>query len=363
MANKAYLALANGSIFEGQYFGAQGEVVGEIVFTTGMTGYLETLTDPSYCGQMVLQTFPLIGNYGVIPEDFENEAVGPAAYIVKYPCQAPSNFRSEAHLDGFLRERGVIGLCGIDTRALTKIIRTAGVMNGKIMAHPPGETDFCEIRAHVLHNSVALVSAPERKSYKADATRRKVALFDLGAKENIRRELNKRGCDVWTFPSSSTAEEILSVAPDGIMLTNGPGNPTDNAAIVETVRALFETKVPMFGICLGHQLMALAHGFQTRKLKYGHRGANQPVKDLQSGRVYITSQNHGYEVQSDSIDSQIAQEWFVNVNDRSCEGILYKNAPAFSVQFHPEACGGPQDTAFIFDRFVECMEGVSHAAG
>jgi carbamoyl-phosphate synthase small subunit len=348
--------------FEGKFFGAEGEITGEIVFTTGMTGYLETLTDPSYYGQIVLQTFPLIGNYGIIPADFESANVCARAYIVKYPCANPSNFRSEGDLDAFLRERGMIGLCGIDTRALTKIIRENGVMNGKITGTKPAHTPADELKSYKIINPVPQVSTNEKKLYKAENSKYTVVLYDFGIKENIRRELNKRGCDVWVYPCNSTPEDILKIAPDGIMLSNGPGDPADNTEIIANIAALLKTGVPIFGICLGHQLMALASGFRTNKLKYGHRGANQPVKDTQSGKVYITSQNHGYAVVSNSIDTRIADEWFVNVNDGTCEGILYKNAPAYSVQFHPEACGGPHDTGFLFDRFMNNMEAKKNAS-
>jgi carbamoyl-phosphate synthase small subunit len=358
---KMYLILENGMIFEGEGFGAQNDVTGEVVFTTGMTGYLETLTDPSYYGQIVLQTFPLIGNYGVIPPDFESENVGPKAYIVKHLCQNPSNFRSEGNLDSFLRRHTVTGLSGIDTRAVTKVIRERGVMNGKITSQKPSEDDLSEIQAHKIKAPVLNVTSREKKLYKAEAPKFTVALYNFGAKENIRRELQLRGCDVWVFPASSTADEILSVSPHGIMLSNGPGDPTDNPAAIENIKTLMQKNIPMFGICLGHQLMALANGCFTRKLKYGHRGANQPVKDTQTGKVYISSQNHGYEVISESIRHGTANEWFYNVNDKSCEGIIYKNAPAFSVQFHPEACGGPRDTAFIFDKFISMMGGRDRA--
>jgi carbamoyl-phosphate synthase small subunit len=316
---------------------------------------LETLTDPSYHGQIVLQTFPLIGNYGIIPSDFESASIGPAAYIVKHPCQSPSNFRSEGRLDAFLIKRGIIGLYGIDTRYLTKIIREHGVMNGKIMPNPPKPSDFDEIHAYVIKNPVFAVSGKSPQLYKADAPKFTVALYDLGLKENIKRELNKRGCDVWVFPADTEARVITDAPPDGVMLSNGPGDPQDNTGVIENIKALLKTGIPVFGICLGHQLLALANGFRTNKLKYGHRGANQPVKDLLGKKVYITSQNHGYAVASGSIDGSIADEWFINVNDRTCEGIMYKNAPALSVQFHPEACGGPRDTGFLFDRFIEIM--------
>jgi len=348
----AYLILQNGIVMKGSLFGAQGEVTGEVVFATGMTGYLETLTDPSYYGQIVLQTFPLIGNYGVIPPDFESAAVGARAYIVKYPCQNPSNFRSEGALDAFLKERGITGLCGIDTRALTRIIRENGVMNGKIMMTPPAEADIAEVKAYSILNAVAAVSSRSVTKVLPNNSpvKKRVALMDFGAKRGIARALAARGCEVWLFPHDTSAQEILNMKPDGIMLSNGPGDPAEKAnnGIIETLRALQKGKAPVFGICLGHQLMALANGYSTKKLKFGHRGANQPVKEASTGRVYITSQNHGYAVVADNGS-------FVNVNDGTCEGMDYGNS--FSVQFHPEACGGPLDTAFLFDRFMERMGG------
>ena len=351
MLSKAYLVLENGMIFEGRNFGTQGEITGEIVFTTGMTGYLETLTDPSFYGQIVLQTFPLIGNYGVIPADFESSIVGPVAYIIKHPCQDPSNFRSEGNLDTFLRERGVIGLCEIDTRALTKVIRESGVMNGKITMTPPTDSDFAEIKAYSFSNTVAAVSL--RTITKIGTGVRRVALLDFGAKRGIAEALASRACEVWSFPHDTPARELMRIEPDGIMLSNGPGDPADpaNSGIIKTIQELQQSGIIIFGICLGHQLLALASGFQTQKLKFGHRGANQPVKELSTGRVYITSQNHGYAVVS-------CAGSFVNVNDGTCEGLDYGGS--FSVQFHPEACGGPLDTYFLFDRFIERMD--AHAA-
>ena len=347
----AYLVLENGMVMKGGSFGAQGEITGEVVFATGMTGYLETLTDPSYYGQIVMQTFPLIGNYGVIPDDFESAAVGARAYITKYPCQTPSNFRSKGNLDNFLKERSIPGLCGIDTRALTKIIRKNGVMNGKITSAPPTEADIEETKAYSIRNAVAAVSSSSVTKTLPDKPQasKRVALMDFGAKRGITQALAARGCEVWSFPHNTSAQEILKMKPDGIMLSNGPGDPAEDAnrGIVETLRALQKTDVPIFGICLGHQLLALANGYTTKKLKFGHRGANQPVKDLSTGRVYITSQNHGYAVVADNGS-------FVNVNDGTCEGMDYGNS--FSVQFHPEACGGPLDTSFLFDRFIERMK-------
>lgn len=357
------LILENGMVFEGYGFGAQGDVTGEIVFTTGMTGYLETLTDASYHGQIVLQTFPLIGNYGIIPADFESAAIGPTAYIVKTPCQDPSNFRSEGTLGTFLKEKGIVGLCGIDTRALTRIIREQGVMNGRITKTAPERVSLEEIRAYTIQNAVQRVSCREPALHPGDGAKRTVALLDFGLKENIKRELITRRCDVWVLPCGTSPEEIIRLSPDGIMLSNGPGDPAENTGIIKNLTTLMQAGIPMFGICLGHQLLALASGFQTHKLKYGHRGANQPVKDLKTGRIYISSQNHGYAVTTESVDGDVAEQWFVNVNDQTCEGLWYKNAPAFSVQFHPEACGGPHDTAFLFDLFIESMERKKYAAG
>jgi len=346
----AYLALENGTVLKGEYFGAQGEITGEVVFATGMTGYLETLTDQSYYGQIVLQTFPLIGNYGVIPPDFESANVGARAYIVKHPCKNPSNFRSEGILDAFLKERNIIGLYGIDTRALTRIIRENGVMNGKIMAAPPTPADIEEIKAYSIINAVASVSSRSVTKTLPDKSKviKRVALMDFGAKRGIANALAARGCEVWTFPHDTSAQEILKMKPDGIMLSNGPGDPAEKAndGIIETLRSLQKSGTTIFGICLGHQLLALANGYATKKLKFGHRGANQPVKEIATGRVYITSQNHGYAVVADNGS-------FINVNDGTCEGLDY--GKSFSVQFHPEACGGPLDTSFLFDRFIERM--------
>lgn len=352
---KAYLILENGTIFEGKSFGAAGEAVGEIVFTTAMTGYLETLTDPSYYGQIVVQTFPLIGNYGVIPADFESGCPHVKAYIVRDWCQEPSNFRCEGDLDTFLKQNNIVGLYGIDTRQLTKIVRESGVMNGKIVAEGSGFS-FDDLKNYSIVDAVKNTTCDKETVYAPDGeTKRKVVLFDFGAKDNIRRELVKRGCEVTVVPAYTKCERIEELAPDGIMLSNGPGDPAENVEIIAELKKLAEKKIPTFGICLGHQLLALSQGGKTSKLKYGHRGANQPATELETGRVFITSQNHGYAVINDSMGEN-AKVSFVNANDGTCEGITYLNMPAFSVQFHPEACGGPLDTGFLFDKFMALID-------
>ncbi len=355
MSKKLYLVLENGKVFKGKQFGAEGTVIGELVFTTGMTGYLETLTDNSYYGQIILQTFPLIGNYGVIPSDFESSAVAASAYIVKSRCQEPSNFRCEGTLDTFLKSNNIVGLYDIDTRALTKIIREYGVMNG-IITETPESIDFNLIKSYKIKNAVASVSTKNKEYFSKDGAKYTVALMDYGAKENIKRQLMNRGCNVWVLPHDTTAEEIAKLNADGIMLSNGPGDPAENVEIIENLKEIIKLGIPVFGICLGHQLLALAHNFKTNKLKYGHRGSNQPVKDTQTEKIYVTSQNHGYAVVSHTIDPSVAEELFINMNDKTCEGLLYKNAPIFSVQFHPEASAGPLDTSFLFDRFAGNME-------
>lgn len=356
MEKKIYLILENGQVFEGKSFGAYAETVGELVFTTAMTGYLETLTDPSSYGQIVIQTFPLIGNYGVIPSDFESSKPHLKAYIVRDWCQNPSNFRSEGILDTFLKDQGIIGVYDLDVRQLTKIVRESGVMNAKISFTPKlKESEFEELRKFRIVQAVKSVSSSNYEVYGEDG-KKTVVLWDFGAKDNIRRELVNRGLKVIVAPATATAEKILSYHPDGIMLSNGPGDPAENVKIVKELKKLNRAKIPTFGICLGHQLMALAEGAKTVKLKYGHRGANQPAKDLETGRVYITSQNHGYTVLSETIPAN-AKERFVNGNDGTCEGIDYLDMPAFTVQFHPEAAAGPLDTMFLFDKFISMING------
>ena len=353
---KRYLVLENGNVYEGEAMGAEGSVISEIVFTTAMTAYLETLTDPSYKGQAVVQTFPLIGNYGIITPDMESSKVNVSGYIVREECEQPSNFRCEKDLDTFLKEQGIPGLKGIDTRALTKCLRESGTMNGAICSDP-SEFTLDEIKAYKIKDPVDEVTTPAEEIVEAkDEVKFKVAMFDFGIKRNISRELAKRGCEVHLLPADTSAQKVKEMAPDGIFLSNGPGDPEDNIKAIETMKELKDSGIPIMGICLGHQILALAHGFKTSKLKYGHRGANHPVKNLETGRVYITSQNHGYQVESNSIDTNIAKEYFVNVNDGTNEGIKYLDKPAFSVQFHPEACGGPKDTELLFDMFIDMME-------
>jgi len=361
MSQKAYLALANGRAFEGRRFGAAGSPTGELVFTTGMCGYVETLSDPSYYGQIVLQTFPLIGNYGMIPADMESGKSCVTAYIVREWCEEPSNFRSGGTVDAFLKAQGIPGLWGADTREITKLIREAGVMNARIVDELTEES-FAGLREFAIRDAVKSVSGAMPRLYPAAGEKRfRVALLDCGAKRNIVRELCRRGCEVMALPCGTAAEAVLACRPDGVMLSNGPGDPAENTGVIREIAKLLG-KVPIFGICLGHQLLALAAGGGTVKLKYGHRGANQPVRDLETGRVYITSQNHGYAVVSDRLARCGARLRMENANDGTCEGADYPDAGAFSVQFHPEACAGPQDTSFLFDRFLALMGGNGHAA-
>lgn len=355
MEQEVYICLENGQTFKGYSFGATKEVIGELVFTTGMCGYIETLTDPSYYGQIVMQTFPLIGNYGIINEDKESNKPYVSAYIVREKCDKPSNFRCDEDLDTFLKENDIPGVYGVDTREITKIIRESGVMNAFITTNPKN-ADYEKIKEYKIVDAVKSVSAEKPQLIPSDSHKYNVVLLDFGAKKNIVRELNKRGCNVAVMPYNTKAEDILKLGVDGIMLSNGPGDPSENTEIVEELKKLIG-KVPMFGICLGHQLLALAMGGKTTKLKYGHRGVNQPVKNLETGRTYISSQNHGYAVVNETIEASGGKVSYINANDGTCEGVDYEDKKAFSVQFHPEACSGPHDTRFIFDKFIDMMGG------
>lgn len=355
MDNKIYICLANGDIFEGKSFGAKGEVTGELVFTTGMGGYIETLTDPSYFGQIVMQTFPLIGNYGFIDDDMECEKSAVKAYIVREYCDAPSNFRCGKTLEQYLTENNIVGVYDVDTREITKTIREYGVMNAVITTNP-STVDMDKLKAYKVENAVKSVSSQKPYMSGSDEHKFNVVLIDYGTKKNIVRELNKRGCNVAVVPYNTKADDILSLDPEGIMLSNGPGDPEENVEAIEELKKLVGKK-PIFAICLGHQLLALSQGAETSKLKYGHRGVNQPVKNLETGRTYISSQNHGYAVENDTVEKTGGKISYINANDSTCEGIDYPDKKAFSVQFHPEACSGPHDTRFIFDKFIAMMGG------
>lgn len=350
-----YICLENGQTFKGYSFGAESDVIGELVFTTGMGGYIETLTDPSYYGQIVMQTFPLIGNYGMISEDMESKKSYVSAYVVREKCDNPSNFRCEGTLEEFLKENNIVGVYGVDTREITKIIRESGVMNAQITTNP-NKVDYEKVKEYKVTKAVESVSTHRPELSPSKEHKFNVVLLDYGAKKNIIRELNKRGCNVAVMPYNTKAEDILKLGVDGVMLSNGPGDPSENTEAVEELKKLIG-KVPIFGICLGHQLLALAMGGETTKLKYGHRGVNQPVKNLETGRTYISSQNHGYAVVSESVEKNGGVIMYVNANDNTCEGVDYPDKMAFSVQFHPEACSGPHDTQFIFDKFIKMMGG------
>ena len=320
-----------------------------------MGGYIETLTDPSYFGQIVMQTFPLIGNYGFIDEDTESTKSYVSAYIVREYCKEPSNFRCVKTLDDYLKENNIIGVYDVDTREITKIIRESGVMNA-VICSDPRKADFDKIKEYKITDAVKSTSVEKPCLVPSKNHKYNVVLIDYGKKDNIPRELAKRGCNVAVVPYNTKAEDILKLNPDGIMLSNGPGDPSDNEECIEELKKLIG-KVPIFGICLGHQLLALAMGGKTIKLKYGHRGVNQPVKNLKTGRTYISSQNHGYAVINEDIEKAGGVISYVNANDGTNEGVDYPDKKAFSVQFHPEACSGPHDTRFLFDRFIDMIGG------
>ena len=348
---KVYLTLQNGKVFQGYAFGAEGEVAGELVFSTGMVGYIETLTDPSNYGQIIVQTFPLIGNYGMIRSDVESKKAWVSAYVVREICDQPSNFRTEDTLEAFLKEQGVVGVYGVDTRELTKILREEGTMNAYISEQPI--TDLSALASVSVKNVVETVSEKEKAFYEAENAKYTVALWNLGAKQSTVRNLLAEGCNVLSLPANATAEEVLATGAHGVVISDGPGDPKENAAIVAELQKVLG-KIPVFGIGLGHQLVALATGADTRKQKYGHRGGNQPVRCVDCGRVYISTQNHGYEVVTDSM--KVGKVKFVNVNDGSCEGIDYAELNAFTVQFAPEACsiGNPENP--LYKKFFAMME-------
>lgn len=393
---KAFLILEDGTVFEGIQIGADREIISEIVFNTSMAGYLEVLTDPSYAGQAVCMTYPLIGNYGICKDDMESQKPWPDGFIVRELSRNFSNFRADYSIQQFLQENDVPGIAGIDTRALTKILREKGTMNGMITTNESYRLDdvIPRLKSYTTGRVVEKVTCKEkyelkgsrdlaengaisgsakfvaadyeagRREQKPSLVRklngagRRVALLDLGTKDNIAYSLKIRGCDVTVYPAMTPASEIIASKPDGIMLSNGPGDPKECTDIIAEIKKLYDTDIPIFAICLGHQLMALATGADTYKMKYGHRGGNHPVKDLATGRVYISSQNHGYVVDMEKLDTKVATPAFVNVNDGTNEGLNYTGKNIFTVQFHPEACCGPQDSSYLFDRFIDMMDGV-----
>lgn len=350
---KIYLSLQNGEVFQGYAFGAVGEAIGELVFSTGMVGYIETLTDPSNYGQIVVQTFPLIGNYGIIRSDAESEKAWVSAYVVREICDEPSNFRMEGDLESYLKEQGIIGICGVDTRQLTKILREEGCMSAKISFKPADCEDIDDMCAYSVKNAMEAVAPKSKGFFECADAKYTVALWNFGSKNSTIKNLLAQGCNVISMPATATAEEILALGADGVVLSDGAGDPEENTAVIEEIKKIIG-KTPVFGIGLGHLLLAVAFGAETAKQKYGHRGGNQPVKCVKCGKVYISSQNHGYEVISDTIKEGTVS--FVNVNDGSCEGIEYDGKKAFSVQFTPESCsiGNPENP--LYKKFFTLMK-------
>ncbi|MCD9024405.1 glutamine-hydrolyzing carbamoyl-phosphate synthase small subunit [Cohnella silvisoli] len=351
---QARLLLEDGTLFTGQGFGAEGGSVGEVVFNTGITGYQEVLSDPSYCGQIVTMTFPLIGNYGINRDDFESIRPYIHGFVVRRHETVPSNWRAQYTIDQLLKEYGIVGISDIDTRMLTRILRQHGTMKGILTTGSERVEELKERlgTASLLRDQVARTST--KSVFSSPGEKERIVLVDYGAKSGILRELTKRGCDVVVVPQDATADEIRRLHPDGIQLSNGPGDPKDVPHAVETIRQLLG-EFPIFGICLGHQLFALACGADTDKLKFGHRGGNHPVKELESGRCFITSQNHGYTVKEESVAGTELEVTHINNNDKTIEGLKHKRYPAFSVQYHPEAAPGPYDSSYLFDRFLELI--------
>ncbi len=355
---KAQLILENGTVFNGNAFGYIKETVGEVVFNTGMTGYQEVLTDPSYYGQIVTMTYPMIGNYGINIDDIESSSVKVRGFIVRENCLKPSNWRCEFELNDYLKRNKIIGLEGIDTRALTKMIRNSGTMKGIITVRELTQSQI-ENKLNAFNNENAVAEVTRNQVEVVEGNGPHLAMYDFGMKNNIIRSFGARGCKMTIFPATATADQILAVKPDGIFLSNGPGDPKDVGGAIEEVKKLMGVK-PITGICLGHQILALAMGANTTKLKFGHRGANHPVLDKGTGRVMITSQNHGYVVEEDTLPQDI-EITHVNLNDQTVEGMKDSTREIYSIQFHPEACPGPHDTDPIFDEFVALMKGESHA--
>ena len=357
---KATLVLANGNVFSGTSIGSTDDRICEMVFNTSMTGYQEILTDPSYAGQGIVMSYPLIGNYGINSDDNESRRPWAAALVVRHQSPRGSNFRCEETLDDYLKKHDIAGIEGIDTRALTKILRNEGSMSGMVTCaeHFNVAEILKKLGEYRVEGTVELVSRTEIEECPAHGEQKyRVAVLDLGVKQNMIECLRHRGCDVTVFPYNTTAETILAGGFDGAMFTNGPGDPADNLTVIEEVKKIYDSNLPIFAVCLGHQLLALATGASTGPLDYGHRGGNHPVRDIAEKRVFITSQNHGYMVLADTVDPAIAEVSHVNINDNTVEGLRYKRANCFTVQFHPEASPGPKDTEYLFDRFISSMGG------
>ena len=352
---KRLLILEDGSVYEGTAFGADHFQVGELVFNTGMSGYQEVLSDLSYCGQIVMMTYPMIGNYGINHDDFESLDPAVFGFVVRECCEQPSNFRSDYTLDEFLKMKNIPGIQGVDTRAITRKLRTSGTMRAIMADEGADVEEIVKIlkNTELMHDQVARGST--RNPFPIPSRGRRVVLMDFGAKLGIIRELSKRNCDLTVVPYDTDAQSILDLKPDGVMLSNGPGDPKDVPEAVATIRELMG-KVPLFGICLGHQLISLASGANTVKLKFGHRGCNHPVINLASGKVEMTSQNHGYAVELDSLEGTDLVMTHQALNDKSVEGVRHTKYPVFSVQYHPEASPGPEDSNYLFDQFMELME-------
>lgn len=353
MKKKVYLTLQNGDVFQGYSIGVEGEVTGELVFSTGMVGYIETLTDPSNYGQIVVQTFPLIGNYGMIGSDVESDKTWVSAYVVREICDEPSNFRAEGTLNDYLKKQGVVGICGVDTRQITKILRENGTMNARISAKPLTQAEIEKIGEYTIRDAVKTVAPTQKITYGDEHANYTVAFWNFGSKYSTIKSFTEKNCKVVSVPATATAEEILSLEPDGVVLGDGPGDPAENKDIIQEVEKLLGKK-PVYGVGLGHHLVALALGAKTEKQKYGHRGGNQPVKCVKSGKLYISTQNHGYDVISSSVKQGAIR--FVNVNDNSCEGIDYDGLNAFTTQFSPDCCGIGYEENPLYDKFFAMMD-------
>ena len=365
----AYLLLANGMVFAGQSLGCEGTTLGEVIFSTGVVGFQEGLTDPASYGSLIAQTYPMVGNYGMNDEDMESDKVWANGIIVREACHTPSNFRCQYTFPDFLKKHGTIGICGIDTRHLTRILREEGSMNGAITTEfDPADAANAEqrnalmekIKAFTAADGVMTVTCKQAQTYN-EAGETHVAVLNYGTKRNTIRCLTKRGCKVTVLPADTTAEQIAALNVDGVLLSAGPGDASDVPAIVANAKAILDLGKPVFGIGLGHLVVAAAAGVPTFKMKHGHHGANQPVTDLVGGRTYITAQGHGYAVDSDKLPAEVGTVAQVNANDGTCAGIQYKCWNCFTVQFNPEANGGPKETEFLFDRFLDKVKSAKEA--